>query len=211
MDTGNIQRRNWGCPYRGNFHSDLLVNTMSGCGRKHSSSSSHQISSASTHRASASTNRTSASTRATSISSLSSDKKAIGAPGPRTTAEISEQQRPRTRSTSHASPPKRRKLASPSPEPSKTKESGRKKKGNMKPEELGPRDPRQQIRRRPVKIKDLDLDKSYVGVDDHLLASKEPESPPRQRRWRHRRAQPLIGMDKLPPGWNSKEPDLSEK
>ncbi|KAJ5214883.1 hypothetical protein N7468_010562 [Penicillium chermesinum] len=66
--------------------------------------------------------------------------------------------------------------------------------------------------RKKLKVKDLDLDKSYA---EELGATEtEPnygEIAPRQPRWKHKGKAPLLDASKLPIGWNAREPDLHQE
>lgn len=64
--------------------------------------------------------------------------------------------------------------------------------------------------RRKLNVNDLDLNKSYVGALTRT-PKRQPPRPPRQPRWKHHGPEPLIDIQKLPNGWNTREPDLDPK
>ncbi|KAJ5587858.1 uncharacterized protein N7459_003623 [Penicillium hispanicum] len=64
--------------------------------------------------------------------------------------------------------------------------------------------------RRKLRVEDLDLEKSYVD-EIPIPDSGHSELGPRNPRWQHKGKKPLIDVDKLPEGWNAREPDLDEE
>ena len=61
----------------------------------------------------------------------------------------------------------------------------------------------------PVKVEELDLDKSYENRVNYILPAPKA-LPKRQKRWRHKGKEPLTEYSKLSRGWNANEPDLHE-
>ncbi|KAJ5585161.1 uncharacterized protein N7459_004961 [Penicillium hispanicum] len=64
--------------------------------------------------------------------------------------------------------------------------------------------------RKKLRVEDLDLDKSYVGLSPDLSSAPKSERPQRQKRWRHQ-GEPLTDPKKLPRDWNAREPDLDDE
>jgi hypothetical protein len=59
---------------------------------------------------------------------------------------------------------------------------------------------------RGIILERLDLDVSYVEL--YKRGAPKPARRPRQPRWQHHGAEPLVDPLKFPTGWNSNEPDL---